>query len=477
MKNRKDIGKIFKEKINYLDRNPNNDGWGAIQSELDKKKKKRFILIPFWFKTLGVLTAGILCLWLKGYYSLEKETVFKMNNNSSNTKSNVVNKNTNLTALQNRTESKATNTTTQNADSTDTIFRSNGTTVNKKADNQNSDLKMIMFHTNYIKNSNPTINKRSANKEKNKPTIKNNIYQNKKLKAKFYNIKITKKSSKKTLENTISKNSAITNELTEFEVAGTKLSENKIIVINDRKKNKKVIPKTTEQDTITDPEIKNQCFELFIYGSPTLSGFSKNKSLLDDRLNNNTTPSNVTFSYGSYLCYQATSNLSFRLGLGITNLNLITNNAPVNTQNYSNISYSSGISNSYIYSQSNNSEYMKISQDISYIEIPLEAKYLFINNQIGINSILGINYLYLNKNEISAITTNGNEFKVGKTKDLLNETLGINIGLGLDYNLTKKIKLNIEPMFKYQFKNSQNNDETNLFSLNILTGLQMKFGK
>jgi uncharacterized protein YmfQ (DUF2313 family) len=484
MENRKDIGKIFKEKIDYLDKEPNNDGWDAIQSELDKKKKKRLIFIPFWFKSIGLLTAGSLCLWLVTNHSFENKTLFGRDAKSGGTQSNDTHtnskKNSPITTLQNNTKSRSDVTTITVA--VDSALSSKENVINKRTPKQNSN--SIVLASLKIHASSTTLNKRKrfANNEKNKLGTKSSNYLNKKSKTKSYKTKITNQSSTKTKKNTKNKNLEkspnVTSPLETAIVANAaQLDEDKITEINTPKKIKKAILKTSEKDTITNPEIKDKSFELFIYGSPTISGLSKSKSLLDNRLNNNPTTSNITFSYGTYFCYQVTSNLSLRLGLSIINLNLITDDIPVNTTDYSNISYASEFSNAYIYSQSNNSEYMKITQKISYIEIPLEVKYRFVNQKIDINAIIGLNYLYLNNNEIVALTSNGSEFKIGKTKDLLDRTLGVNIGLGFDYNLTKKIKFNIEPMFKYHFKNSQNDDETKLFSLNILTGLQIKFGQ
>lgn len=40
--------------------------------------------------------------------------------------------------------------------------------------------------------------------------------------------------------------------------------------------------------------------------------------------------------------------------------------------------------------------------------------------------LLGINYLFLNNNDVSAITDNGSKFKIGKTEDLTAKTLWLN---------------------------------------------------
>jgi outer membrane protein W len=115
---------------------------------------------------------------------------------------------------------------------------------------------------------------------------------------------------------------------------------------------------------------------------------------------------------------------------------------------------------------------MNVIQDISYIEIPLEAKYKFLNSKIGINAIFGINYSLLDKNEVSIKTEKGFSTLIGKTSNLLSQTFGANIGLGFDYKLSKKIKLNIEPMLKYQLRNNQEGTKNNSFNFNILTGIE-----
>jgi hypothetical protein len=481
MENRKDIGKIFREKIDYLDKEPNNDGWNAIQSELDKKKKKRLIFIPFWFKSLGLLTAGSLCLWLVINHTFENATFFERDAESSNAQLNDTSTNTknnsSIASGKNTKSGEAKTIITTVTVATGTALNSKRTEINKKTKNHNSNNITLAGLTTDSKIATTNKRKQSLNNEKTKPATNSNDSHNKKSITKSNKTKINSQNSGKPVKNTKAENPDKTTSNTVL-MATVAVAENSE---SDKKKsaknNKKTILKAFEGDTITNPEIKEKSFELFVYGSPTLSGLSKNKSLLDNRLNNNATASDVTFSYGAYFCYQGTANFSLRLGLGMINLNLITQDVPVNTADYSNINYSKGMSNAYIYSQSNNSEYMKITQEISYIEIPFEAKYRIFHEKFGINGIMGIHYLYLNNNEITAKTTDGSTFKIGNTADILDRTVGLTIGMGFEYDLTEKIKFNVEPMFKYDFKNSQNDNESKLLSMNILTGLQIKFGK
>jgi hypothetical protein len=167
--------------------------------------------------------------------------------------------------------------------------------------------------------------------------------------------------------------------------------------------------------------------------------------------------------------------LSSRIGVGITNLNFKTENVPVNTTNYTNIAYADGVSNAVIYTESNQSETMTLLQDISYTEVPLEAKYRVLDRKIGINAIGGISILFLNKNKVSAVTANGKQFEVGKTKGVMDSSFGINFGFGFDYKINRLMKLNVEPMIKYNLKGYDSTSNSSFFSANILTGLQLAF--
>ena len=51
-----------------------------------------------------------------------------------------------------------------------------------------------------------------------------------------------------------------------------------------------------------------------------------------------------------------------------------------------------------------------------------------------------------------------------------------NLGLGLNYNVSKKVKVNLEPMFKYQI-NTFNNSAGDFkpYFIGVYTGLSYKF--
>lgn len=466
MGNRKDIGTVFKEQLNYLDKSPNENGWNAIQEELDKKKKRR--ILPFWYFLTGILFSGIL-------FSL-----FNLNDKqstASETKSGSVNEKNIFTPSNSK---KSREKETELVVEPDKKSKQNALKTNKKEniltdDNLESETKK---ETNYSNN-----NGIKSSKNNNKSIADLKLQKQKKETGKSKKIKYKSNKNKgitnlnEPINDSFFKyNNDGNNSLTDLKNSKSKqdsIQEIKVVK-KDSLSTKKLVENITKKDSliINDESVKK--ITVFGYGSPTLSSFIGKNSVIDNRLNGNTKTSSISFSYGIYLCFIGNEKFTLRTGFGKNNLKFITKDVPVNVYNYSNIEYQNGFSNVYIYNQSNNPQSMNITQDISYTEIPLEAKYKFIGSKIGVNAILGLNYLILDKNEISIITSTDNKYNIGKTRNLLSNSLGINLGLGLDYKLSNKLKINIEPMFKYHLKDYQNIKNTNPFSFNILTGIEFK---
>ncbi|QCX01806.1 hypothetical protein FGM00_17405 [Aggregatimonas sangjinii] len=116
-----------------------------------------------------------------------------------------------------------------------------------------------------------------------------------------------------------------------------------------------------------------------------------------------------------------------------------------------------------------------MSQQFGYLEVPLELNYALVDRKVGINVIGGFSSLFLIDNSVSL--TSGNETtEMGEANNVNEVNFSTNIGLGIDYNVTPKIKLNLEPLFKYQLNTFSQVDGTfNPFSIGIYSGLTFKF--
>ena len=491
MENNKDIGKLFRDKIDQLDKSPNENGWFAIQSELDKKEKRR--VLPFWFWYAGILSLGILLTTLvyKNFNqqepilkNIEKTNISKKNNTE-------INKNSNREILGIKNEVEANESLNENSNANSELV------INNKEKNENHNIRksesVEKINSNYSnKKSKKITNKYSVVNTKNSlKTFGNKLFKNKKSKQ----IKTSKiinftNSDKENNSESDLKQENLTNKSSDDLINETILKEEKKIVSNsdttqskakkqiETLKSKKAIPVVAEKDSIMKEEENDKMVTVFIYGTPTTTGVFGTKSSLDNRLEKASTFSEITLGYGAYLCYQGSEKLSIRIGVAKSNLKFVTKNATINTFNYDNISYENGISNQSIFNQSNDSQLMTIYQDASYFEIPIEIKYKFLDKKIGLNAIFGIKQLFLDKNEVYAVTSNGYKTKIGQTSNLLKQTFGANLGLGLDYKISKRIKFNLETMFQYNIKNTNNSEGSKPFSVGVLTGLEFNlFGK
>ena len=223
--------------------------------------------------------------------------------------------------------------------------------------------------------------------------------------------------------------------------------------------------------------------------APTTYGSVTRGSMLDARLVDNPRKGETNLSYGIKIKNQFTPKSALRFGVNKINLGYNTQNFQVNViDGIVNIYQLTGIDPGREISDgiSLNAEatdffatndVVGIDQQISYIEFPVEYEYAFINSRFGANLIGGSSLIVLNDNRIFASSDDGQNLEVGTAKSLTGLGYTLNLGLGLDYEISKNIQFNIDPIFKLQL-NSPNNTSTNNFRpyyFGIYSGLSFKF--
>lgn len=97
-----------------------------------------------------------------------------------------------------------------------------------------------------------------------------------------------------------------------------------------------------------------------------------------------------------------------------------------------------------------------INQEFAFLEIPFMMRYRVIDRKVGLNIISGLGTSFMVDNE-TYFMYQGNRVPLGHSESVSGMNLTGSIGFGFDYLLGSKIKLNIEPTFKY-FLNSFNID-------------------
>jgi opacity protein-like surface antigen len=117
-----------------------------------------------------------------------------------------------------------------------------------------------------------------------------------------------------------------------------------------------------------------------------------------------------------------------------------------------------------------------LTQNFSYLELPLILKYKLVDKTLGFNVIGGLSSNFLVNNGVYS-TLNGSKYQVGKTEGLNTVSFSSSLGMGMEYNLSKNLSLNLEPTFRYYINPFTGIDGMRVhpYSFGVFSGLSYKF--
>lgn len=123
-----------------------------------------------------------------------------------------------------------------------------------------------------------------------------------------------------------------------------------------------------------------------------------------------------------------------------------------------------------------NSESGNIEQVFGSLEIPLNVKYQLNDNKVKFTVMGGFSGSFIVNNQAFLEYGNRKEL-MGKTEDIRNFNISTDFGLGMEYPLSPKIKIMLEPGFRYFLQSLSQDNEINykpyIFSLS--TGIGINF--
>ena len=519
MENKKDIGKLFKAKLDGLDKSPNENLWAAINEELQEKKKRRRI-IPFYFYYSGV---AVLLLFLgfatKSLWLPIFEGSDKVENNLD------IDSQTNKTTLDfNDAEVQMGNSSENNLNSIEDEESLNSIKDEAISITSEKDQDENGFNSKVNKNDNPSVKNSKSNPNRkgvlktavaNSPKPEKNISNTISRKQNNNNNggRISKgenPNSKYGSDNSILKTNTETeilnrtgSEIDEFfknyklkstkdslEIAVTGASENsKLENKQDStkvdslaiKRKAKVELRLAAQKKLDSIEAAKPKYYVFAQAAVSAFDHFGKQSFIDPRLENYDITTELQYNYGIYFGFIANDKLNLRIGLNKASLSLTTKNVPLISQNpntaisgyFSNVDYNTALSNEQL------AEYLgasnvTLTQNVRFVEIPLEAKYKVYDGIIGLEAIGGISTLFLSKNELKA-EANNKFLYLGKVNNGRQASASLNLGAGFNYKIGKNLQLNVEPMFKYYFRSFEVANKP--YSLNLRAGLQYNFSE
>ena len=512
MGNRKDIGKLFNEQFKDFEQAPSADLWDTIASELDQKSDRK--IAPFWLYFGGVLIVGMLTgilYWApwdtltspktndqpivnatqapipdattttSSSSPIENTTTNKTTNTeqTANTSSNNISSKT--TSDQNITE----NTTVQ-TDINNTSLTTNTAGVSTPPQNTNSNnTQIVSTEKNTSRTNNVASNQTgryttAQNDEKTTSIIEvlrtmksasQEAREKKELEAKTaYQAKIKeelalaiaaqKEDNKIANQKWLDSLQAIekAEKIKKAALATTTKEEEKPI-----KKKVPKLPKTEEEREKDRKESVNYKFAVSPYTSILSYGSLTKGSSIDNRLVDNPRDAIGTIGYGIRADYRLSERSSIRFGIGLAPLQyrtddfqvLITNNnvnifqlSGIDAQN---LGQTGGIEPSpeaLAFFNSNN--VVSIEQNISYVEVPIDYQYRFLNKRVSMSFNSGLSLFVLTNNRVFATANSGESIFIGRETSLKDLSLALNLGLGTQYNFSKNWRFDVEPAFKYQ---------------------------
>jgi hypothetical protein len=115
-------------------------------------------------------------------------------------------------------------------------------------------------------------------------------------------------------------------------------------------------------------------------------------------------------------------------------------------------------------------------QNFSYLEMPVILRYKLVDKSIDFNLIGGLSYNLLVNNTVQTVI-DGSKYNIGKTAGLNTFMVSSSMGMGIEYDLSEKFSLNLEPTFRYYINpfGELPGLKTHPYSFGVFSGLSFKF--
>lgn len=506
MKDKKNIDDVFKDGLKNLEASPSPRVWDNIQAALKKEKSERKV-IPLWIRIGGVaaLIAVLLSVgnWAFDPFALDSPAITKENNTHGT--EDLIDKSGNEQGNEEIRIASEKNINIEGSRSEENFTEDSKTL--KSDDNQSnpSISEEIISPKEISKTSVAAQSTKSATAEGSKNSFgkddrkQDGIASNQIPSTDISEDKNEGISSEEIISN-IKREKEISFETEGKEAIALELDDKATTEDKNEDLNTKVsfLDAIAEQENLKDKEDTKESmtrrWKVTPNVAPVYYSSLGNGSSIDPEFANSPQKGDVNLSYGVQVSYALSPKLSLRTGVNNVDLSYSTSDiiiasGPVGI-GLRGVDYGSkqtvvtAISRANLNSSSNNfgalnlkstSPDARLIQNINYYEIPLELQYSVIDSRFGVSLIGGVSTLFLGNNEISVRADNFNSV-LGDANNLSNVSFSTNVGLGLNYKLSKKFIFNVEPMFKYQLNTySDSSVDFKPYYLGIYSGLSFKF--
>ena len=457
MSEKKNLDRLFQEKLQNFEQEPRPDIWGQIQDKMQQKKKRRIAI--WWYAAAALVLLGLF--------------IFIPENQSSD---------------QFRTDPVITN--TPNTEDSFSYPSNNGTTKEiVKTPEALPKEEQVITEQSIVKPQTDKPNRSADKTTITKEVIATNIPNNKTH---------TFRNLEKNLA--VEKNENFVKD--PFKINEQELSKKPLLAENTKKtdssttkpisQKKKPLLIKIEEDI---PQITEQRKKWSVRPLVAFSTMmNSSNSPVGNSFADNPTSGNTSLNYGLSVAYEMNDKLILQTGVMTQNMSFSTQDVLLILQNNVSsaspeIGFRQGVS--YIVSGSNSlltvgnssanvtvaDTEAELNQIIRYIEIPVEAKYRITKSK-KIRSYItgGFSSLFLQNDEILLQSDVVGPADVGRADNLNTINFSGNFGLDLDYMIHKNLFFNINPMVKVPLRTfSGNSNGYQPYFFGVYSGVKYQF--
>ncbi len=491
------IDKLFREKFRDFSEPPDEKVWKSIEDSLDKKKQTRRIL-PFWWRYAGV--AALLLVTFLLFNPLREATPVRVTDSRDATVPETENKRQEIIPSDRLEKEEITKSDDLEQETKDELIPgsdpadADGLAVKdsreKTGPTPGSQRPPIAVAPERTREGFPDV---LAHTENGKSRLAESNSPDKKLiaadKRNDALSKITEQPIR--VQNDVPSPVGENNEINE---------EGEKIELLHEKDKKSIFEAISETEEAAMAENKSVRWSVGPRVAPVYFNTIGEGSPIHPNFVSNSKSGNINLSYGLAVAYEIAPKLSLRSGVHKvdygydTNDILFTSSLAASTEEQiHNIDYALTSKNLVVESSTgpatttgvfgnnlevaapNPSRNGRMVQQIGYVEVPLELNYALLETKLGLHLIGGISSLFLIDNAVT-LESNGGATEIGEANNINSLNFSTNIGIGLDYQISEKLQLNMEPMFKYQldtFSDASGNFQP--FSIGVYSGLSFKF--
>jgi len=537
MKEKKHIDALFKEAFKEFEATPPANAWENIQAGLKKEKEERKI-IPIWWK-LGGVAALLALLLTAGKFVFPtpdtsqpavveiNKTTDTIQNGSEEMQLNSPNKaeiaseevveeaskndmpDPKINSVANSSQKENSNTPQKSIQKEETGIATTVISNSKKKDEiNNAETTNPLFKDNVTDPASKTVDaiadQKHASQEENstETSVENTNVKESIVENSTKDIQVKKDG--------VRKETGISDQVikTETGIAQLEKTEKDNSVVNKTKKedaNKTSIydaiaeAKEIEKEDIQQKGANARSWEVTPNVAPVFYGSLTEGSSLDTSFADNAQSGDVNVSYGVQVSYELSDRLKIRSGISNVNLGYSTGGIDLATGpvgvalrsidygdrnvvlsafdrgELSNLPMPSADDPFGEITPKSTGGNAQINQNISYYEVPMELSYTLLDSKFGIHMIGGFSTLFLGDNEVSVQDGNFRS-SLGEANNLNSVSFSTNVGLGFGYKFSKRLRFNVEPMFKYQLNPySDSSVSYRPYYLGVYSGLSFKF--